>query len=866
MPPLFLIFLLLAPTLISGQTGVLYQPISSAASAILADGGLYIYGGVVQFMPSVQPNIGTKQFLRVDLTKSFDTQNPPWTSLVGHLDYSSINASPSRDGKQLILGGNKGHAGTVAYIYDIDTKQWIGTPDLPGVPNGMDGYKRGNLGMVLDPLTGLVFMYGGFPDFRFSNELSILDTTESDPNKMQWTLSENQTIIPTLYEPNVLYLPNQKQILVFSGCDRFEISTGFAGNCATLDHGYLISTAPDGKTYSIQRQRFNIGPGVRYLGCRVTLPDGNVFIQGGKDLTMIYGEAWILNTTSWTWQNVTIKGDITQMTRAGHTCQMGPNGQIVVVGGYIGGPDTSTYVQPYMAVIDTNTWTWSTKYQGAALSSIWTTLPLPDKGGSNNNSGGNSGNGKGTPAGSDGAPGGAGLSSGAKGGIGAGVVIGVLGLGAGFFFWKRRKLHDHSKASISTDHSAAHKTHQSGFSSSSLIHIDKNNNDDDNDGNGPIYVVGSTSQSGSTTYTTPGATTAHPVYAGHEADGKTPLESSDHPSPSAVPSNASRSKLGFFSNNSHVKTKTGTPDDAALAAALFQAEDKVSSTPKTPKLANAHPMNTFPSKQDYIPPQSPVYVYNISVQDPSPPSPSQSLSSASIASSPSAQSSSSAPPIPKRPTMSSSSTTVLSRVPTIHTPVISTIGPDGLHNRDGNGSGHHNNQRPLPGPQSVPEHEARIERSSPGVKSHMFRAMDVVDKDGFYPPLTPTRLQSPTSILVGSPVSAMPSTGASFSAAVVAPRGLRTNKRSQSSLAGQNAGEQTGEGTAGGIGYEGHDGSSSNQNRGPQSPPQVYRDPQMMKDVSDIQEMIFSESLAEPKGPHAVVNSYPGKRYSRNEP
>ncbi|KAF9990810.1 hypothetical protein BGZ75_009501 [Mortierella antarctica] len=843
--PLLLSLVLLAlfptPTFGQVQTPARYEPIANAGSAILADGGFYLFGGITWFAPPTGYNTGSNQLLRVDLTKSFNTNTPPWTSLQFGANFTMIDAVPSRNGTQLILGGNRGNLGTVARIYDVAKNKWAPAPFYPNMGD-MTGYKRTNVGMALDRSTGLVYICGGLQEASFSKEIAILDTSVA-PADMAWQASTNNTALPAIYEPYVAYLPTVKKTLVFGGCDQITIK-GLVGKCISMDRGYLIS-GPVGGTVKVTPQTLTLGVGgplPRYTGCKVELPDGSVFIQGGKDVgDHFYNDAWILRPENFTWEKVVIKGNLTQMQRAGHACELGPNGQIIIVGGYIGfDPTPETYVLPYMAVIDTKTWTWTTNFKGAPLSEIWTTLPMPPNGDGNTGSGTN-GTDDGTP--SSGAPS-TGLSSGAKGGIAAVVVIGVLGLGL-FLFWKRKQRRGKNGAS-KNEASALEKTHQSGISSSSLIHVSNNSHHDQhpNNDNDPGYMAGARSQPGYAVPTTAahsaespslapktslasGGLSTIPIYTGHQVDGKTPVEHS-----------VSNPKLGFLTNASFPKAKASTPDDAALAAALFQAEDEVSSPRRSPRQLPGHVMTTF-SKQDGSQPTS--MAYSPTVSDMRSPhgtvtsSPSLSSSSVSLSSSPATRPS--PPPIPRRPSGASPTTTVVTR--TLHTPVVSgSMAYEGLDN-----SGISQSQRQYQNPQSVPEHEARIERSSPGVKTHQFSTRDV-DRRGLYPPLTPSRLQGSTSILVGAPASPITSTGASFSAAV-APMTMEGN-HSQSSLEGEAAGNSY-------FGVQLSDVPEGSQGSAPQSP--VYRDPQMVKDLSDIQRMIVSQSQAEGKAPHAIVSS-----------
>ncbi|KAG0012622.1 hypothetical protein BGZ80_011620 [Entomortierella chlamydospora] len=730
--PLFILYLLLSltSTPIAAQNGTLYQPVTYSASAILSDGGFYIYGGVTVFRPGLQPNVGTSQFLRVDLTQSFNTTAPPWTTLSGYNTYTMIDASPSRDGKQFILGGNRDNIGTLSYIYDVDSARWIAAPDLPGMASAMSTYKRGNVGMALDSDTGLIYIYGGFH------------------------------------------------------------------GCAALNTAYLVSGGSSVKTLSIQTQALSIGPSPRYLSCRVVLGDGNIFIQGGKDPNNFFGDAWILSISNWTWTQITINGPSAEMTRAGHTCQMGPNGQVVLVGGFITVANVSTFVTPYMAVIDTKTWTWTTGYKGAPLDSIWTNVPLVDD--------------VGDVGGVNGVSSKSGLSGGVKGAIGAVAVIAVLGIALGFFLWRRKKLSSKNNnvtdSKLSQTPSTVEKAqrpsrHDNSDNVHHLVAIDSAKTSPTTAAShieliprGQQYVVQDNEGSGSliSEPITTATLTTLPQYSG----------SLDSPLMNTI------EKPRPFTDSSAFNA-SGPMNDTALAAAMFLAEDKSSRTPSaskpgTPSLSNLKQVlppsptvaDAARTPESFIP----------GAKYTEPPLQPQLSPSSLLKQTPD-------PVIPPR---------------TIHTPVVNTLMTAGSPARS------------APGPQSVPEQEAKIERFSPGVKTHVFTPQDL-NPDGLYPPLTPTRPPGTHSILVGTPASAVPPNASSFS----------TITSSLKFTPGSEAGSFTA-----GSRHLGPD-RRQDQEHDPDHPDaskQIpYRDPQMMKDLVDIAKLIESQTLAEFKNPHAVV-------------
>ncbi|KAG0031411.1 hypothetical protein BGZ82_006986 [Podila clonocystis] len=673
-----------------------------------------------------------------------------------------VDGVPSRNGKQMILAGNRDNIGPLAHIYDIETKSWTATPNLPGM-NSMVDYKRGNVGAALDRVTGLVYIYGGFPYQSFSKELSVLNTANGDASKMTWTLTVNQSLAPPLYEPFVTYLPTIKKTAVFGGCNAYNSLSGLIASCLALDTAFLFYNGEKGTSLMSERADLTgAAPSPRYHACRTVLKDGRLLLQGGRDLNNIFGDAWILDPATWKWTRQTITGPALAMTRAGHACEMGPDGQLLIVGGFTMVGTVDTYVMPSMAVIDTNTWTWKTEYTGASVDKIWTTPEVgppdvgppdvgpPDVGPNNPDE---------TPHVNDVASGG--MSSGAKAGVGAGVVVALLAVGLGVFCWRRKK--------------AVAQT------------VDANNKDLTKTKSGtegmysPGLVLGSRSDQNVTKGRLASAQARHEIRTtGSETSNETPSPMSSEPlsAATALPLSASSTEQ---QQDQYTKGKPNefksTPlemDDAALAAALLQAEDHASHKPKN----NPHYNNSSP-------------------------------------------------------------TTPTTRYQQPHTQYIS--GPYYDQGKD-DSSIMPTQITYASGPQSVPDSEALIERSAPGVPAHVIHAHQL-DQHGLYPPLTPARPHvASSSVMVGGPVS--------YPVHSPDPQGLdqgfhpSLGPRSRSFSAAVNAhAARMGSSTSAGAGVMGM--------TGPRSPQLPYRDPQMLRDLDDIARIIQMDQ--EPKSPHTIV-------------
>ncbi|KAG0071342.1 hypothetical protein BGZ92_004284, partial [Podila epicladia] len=712
--------LILSPLFAQAQVQTqdpIYQPVAYAASTILADGGFYLYGGVVRFASTdLGPNQGSKQFLRLDLTKSFDTNSPPWEALSGYLSYTMLTATPSKSGKQIVFGGNRGYLGTLSYIYDITSRNWTTTPNIPGMEASMAGYKRSNIGMQLDPVTGLVYMYGGFQYMSFSNEVNVLNTSDPDPSKAHWTVTKNQTTIPALYEPFVLYLPSREQILVLAGCDNYNNLTGLVGSCAPLNVGYLLSNGTNNTALQIKTQRISNGPGPRYQACKVVLRNGNVFVHGGRDPNNFFGDAWVLNVDSWVWYEINIQGPTEAMTRAGHTCEMGPHDQIIIAGGFVADAGISHYVQPYVAVIDTKNWTWETRFRGGELSDHSIHLDSDNEG----------------------------LSGGTKAGIVIGALAAMALFGAGALYCFRRRK---SGIDFSTAPSFALPTFKKKEATSE-----------------PTSRVTAKDSRSSTIES--GTSIQHHPLNSHSLYGS--------PRPQVGTRGAPPGSTECLS------AQTTPRIESQYLSVLSTSSSFTSTAPSTHTRHSPQLYNTHRSSNNSIA-SIPLHGSHVSI--------ATNQDSGSSA---------------------TNSTVTVTRVNTVHTPILTPA--------RGFNTGH------LNGPQGVPESDALIERSSPGVRTH-FVSREDLDGDGLYLPLTPSTQYTSSSIVIGVPphLSSTISTG---------------------SMPGSSR-------------Y--HEGSSTSVPGSPSAPSRSmsYREKQKERDLSAIIQRMESEGRMELQSPHAIVQSEP---------
>jgi hypothetical protein len=110
-------------------------------------------------------------------------------------------------------------------------------------------------------------------------------------------------------------------------------------------------------------------PDIRVNPCAVaaSAPDGSstqVYMYGGQNLVPFgqqtqYDDMWILTIPSFTWIKVDTTNQAVPYGRSGHTCNLW-NGQMVVVGGYVG--EDLSCDAPGIYVFDASALTWNTQY------------------------------------------------------------------------------------------------------------------------------------------------------------------------------------------------------------------------------------------------------------------------------------------------------------------------------------------------------------------------------------------------------------------------------------------------------------------------------------------------------------------------
>ena len=336
---LTLLLLAQTPRTIQSQTPYVYTPRYSAGSTVIGKTLYVVSGTSTGHLP--QSYVAITDVISLALDKPFPTDLAPWMSLRPGPAVSDARIVPSADQSHLVLGG-MGETGTpLVRVYNIQTDTWSPLPPQP--IGGNVASPRTSVGIALDASTGAVIVFGGLvPNTAFSRELDVLDTRPAF-NNWTWTLvapvSNFIQLIP-LYQPIVLYLPQLQATLLMGGCNTYSARTIIV-SCQTFDSAFQIKTAivssslvtsPPQKLSLTSSAVNNILPVPRSSSCHVVLANGDVFMYGGLSDTATLSDAWVLSAESWKWRSIKINNAPPE-GRAGATCQLIAQDQVIVIGG-----------------------------------------------------------------------------------------------------------------------------------------------------------------------------------------------------------------------------------------------------------------------------------------------------------------------------------------------------------------------------------------------------------------------------------------------------------------------------------------------------------------------------------------------------
>ncbi|KAK3353346.1 hypothetical protein B0T25DRAFT_456655 [Lasiosphaeria hispida] len=372
----------------------------------LLNGTLYIYGGQAKTFAEQTTDTWNNDFLALDLTKSWDISSPSLSGLTQPSGPPAVaNGYLWNDFNNLFLYG--GEFADNPYVepapeslwkYSIASKTWTEyMSPRTSAGNHSDGgdvpVQRSAEGAGLSvPELGLSWYFGGHLDLsttpRWSNQIarvylkSLLEFTHpSYINDGVYALADGtgageggtyRNITQGGLQADSGFTERADGVLVFvPGWGEKGVLVGLAGGTADT-FSETLSTLD---VYDIARsewyhqQTSGTPPSVRVNPCAViaSAPDASsfqIYLFGGQNLQpyreqVQYSDMYILSIPSFTWIKVDQSNSSPPPARAGHTCNL-RDGQIVVVGGYIG--TSPACESPGIFVFNATSLTWSSRF------------------------------------------------------------------------------------------------------------------------------------------------------------------------------------------------------------------------------------------------------------------------------------------------------------------------------------------------------------------------------------------------------------------------------------------------------------------------------------------------------------------------
>ncbi|KAI1267168.1 hypothetical protein F5Y18DRAFT_330766 [Xylariaceae sp. FL1019] len=356
-----------------------------AAQSALLNGTLYYYGGRSITNPDQVDNQWNNDFITLDLTTSWSIDSPPLKGLPQPSGPPAISEGylwNSFD-SLFLYGGQFDYPSSLptsvsTWQYEIASAKWTEFQS----PTTSDGQYSDDAGVPVQraaegagisvPELGLSWYFGGHLDWAttegWSNWIrriylkSLLEFTHPGYANSQvrsldnagapdggtyrnitWAGEQNQDGFTERADGVIVYVPGWGADGIVLG-----LGGGVVGEDETTDAFASMSTIDvydiaSSQWYHQETSGDDI-PQVRVNPCAVIFSAAdassfNIYMYGGQNLVPVdeqkqYSDMWILTIPSFTWIRVDATGD-EPAARAGHSCAA-RDGQIIVVGGYIG--------------------------------------------------------------------------------------------------------------------------------------------------------------------------------------------------------------------------------------------------------------------------------------------------------------------------------------------------------------------------------------------------------------------------------------------------------------------------------------------------------------------------------------------------
>ena len=365
-----------------------------AQQSTVVNGTLYLYGGQASTSPGQTANTWNNNLLSLDLTKTWQIASPALSSLPQPSGPPAVSLGTlwSSLDSLFLYGGEFSWQPAVSptpfslWQYSIPSRSWTsqdapkdadGTPvqraaegagaSAAGIGRGwyfgghQDGYTTAGWSQSTERIYLKSLLEYTFPGSANPNSNNSPASTNGAFRNITAGGSESSAGFPERADGVLVYVPN-------IGSE--GILLGLAGGTNTTFTQLNVIDVFDISSSSWYKQSTSgPTPPIRVNPCAVAAvaADGssvNLHMFGGQNLQPELaqtqrGDMWILTLPSFTWIPVNTDDQATPMARAGHTCHVW-DGQMVVVGGYVGA-DVSCD-SPGVYVFDLSTLSWQPSF------------------------------------------------------------------------------------------------------------------------------------------------------------------------------------------------------------------------------------------------------------------------------------------------------------------------------------------------------------------------------------------------------------------------------------------------------------------------------------------------------------------------
>ncbi|PKY40931.1 galactose oxidase [Rhizophagus irregularis] len=350
--------------ILSTEIGQSLIPVErSALSSVLVDKRIYFLGG--ESLHSPKPSSTLDQILYLDVSKSFNTVNPPFEEIINvpipfGSSYATTFLSPQKNVIYL-FAGNMVDANTknpslefykpVLHSYNLETREWT----VP-TTNGFEPTRRRAINGVINKETGKFYVFGGWEQINGQNNYTVYnDMIVFDTISLTW--SKGSTINVPL--PRVDYTATllSNGIIVFIG--------GKDNNFRDVDINQLALYDTKVDKWSIMTAR-GVTLENRGLHSAVLTPDERIIIFGGnKDSNEpVLNQLAVLNTKTtpyeWSIPQVSVIDNM-PLTTSAHSATLVGNYMFINFGTI---PNYSKIqLLPFFYILDIRNFTWITQFE-----------------------------------------------------------------------------------------------------------------------------------------------------------------------------------------------------------------------------------------------------------------------------------------------------------------------------------------------------------------------------------------------------------------------------------------------------------------------------------------------------------------------